>query len=217
MSPDAVARRPKRNPTLTARRSPLVVRGSSLVARITLPVTRRSLSAARCSLSAGPSLAPECTPLSPVASSLWGLTARRYAAAVSGSCDPPHPRRGQHHRLVRPEQVTWVCKPRGPPFFAHHLRRSLPADRRALPVDRCLPRNAGRRTKDVARRASPAVGRFVARRRSPTPNAQPDAHGTQAVARSPLFVARCPHHAARHPSFVVRSPLFVVRWPKFCS
>ena len=136
---------------------------------------------------------------------------------MSGSCDPPHPRRGQHHRLVRPEQVTWVCKPRGPPFFAHHLRRSLPADRRALPVDRCLPRNAGRRTKDVARRASPAVGRFVARRRSPTPNAPHDAHYTQVAARSPLFVARCPHHAARHPSFVVRSPLFVVRWPKSCS
>ena len=116
----------------------------------------------------------------------------------------------QHHRLVRPEQVTWVCKSCGPRFIARRLRRSLP-------VDRCTPRNAGRRTNDVARCASPVVGRPVARRRRTTPNAPHDAGRTQAAARGPLFVARCPHHAARHPSFVVRSPLFVVRWPKSCS
>jgi hypothetical protein len=137
-------------------------------------------------------------------------TACRYAVATSGSrilgavgCD-------QHHRLVRPEQVTWVCKSCGPRFIARRLRRSWP-------VDRCTPRNAGRRTNDVARCASPVVGRPVARRRRTTPNAPHDAGRTQAAARGPLFVARCPHHAARHPSFVVRSPLFVVRWPKSCS
>ena len=137
-------------------------------------------------------------------------TARRYAAALSGSCDPQRPCRGQHHRLVRPEQVTWVCKSCGPRFIARRLRRSLP-------VDRCTRPNAGRRTRGVARRASPVVGRLVARRRSTTTKAQPDAHGTQVAARGPWFVARCPHHAARHPSFVVRSPLFVVCWPKSCS
>ena len=155
----------------------------------------------------------------PVASSLVAScpTACRYAVATSGlrilgavGCD-------QHHRLVRTEQVNWVCKPRGPQFFAHHLHRSSPAGRRALPADRCTLPNAGRCTKGVARRASPVVGRPVARRRRTTPNAPHDAGSPQVAARGPLFVARCPHRAARHPSFVVRSPLFVVRWPKSCS
>ena len=128
LSPGAVARRPTHHTTLAVRRPLLVVRCSSLVARITLRVTRRSLFVARCSLSVGPSLAPECTQSLLVASSLWGLTACRYAVATSGAmilgvvgCD-------QHHRLVRPERER--------PSFSHVARCSPPRCSSPLPVER---------------------------------------------------------------------------------
>ena len=199
LSPGAVARRPTHHTTLAVRRPLLVVRCSSLVARITLRVTRRSLFVARCSLSVGPSLAPECTQSLLVASSLWGLTARRCAAAPSGLFDPPHPGCGRHHRLVRPERANRFCKPCGQRFFACHLRRSLPAGRCSLFADR--------RTQAVARRPSHAARRptLVACRRAPCRPTPPLA-AQRLVARRPRSsrVGRRSWFAARRSSPVVR-------------
>ena len=111
----------------------------------------------------------------------------------------------QHHRLVRPEQATWVCKPRGPQFFARYRRRSSPAGRRSLPAKRRPQSYEARRPTLDARRLALVACRRAPRRPTPLLAAQ------RIVARRAWVVARGSRLVVHHPLSVDRRPLFVDR------
>ena len=97
-------------------------------------------------------------------------TARRCAAAPSGSCDPQRPGCGQHHRLVGHARVNRRVAPRcSSPATRHHAARGHVARRR------------------VARSSSLATSMLVAVAR----------HSSLVARRSPL---RCPWNVARWPN-----------------
>ena len=214
LSPGAVARRPTHHTTLAVRRPLLVVRCSSLVARITLRVTRRSLFVARCSLSVGPSLAPECTQSLLVASSLWGLTARRYAAAPSGSTILGEVCRGQHHRLVRhargnPRLAPRRAPLRGPSFTgpSHRRRRSSLVQGKSTPVARGSSRVASPQIVEAARRASPRRSVFAEAPRCVVARRHTVGCGSCASPRRhAVLCLRKPRLARRLAAWCLRSP-----------
>ena len=197
---------PQHDAQHTTRRSRHTGRGSLSVVRRSLPASRYPspavccpLTAARCPLAQ--ILLPSVLSKSPVASSLWGLTARRYAAAVSGSCDPPHPGCGQHHRLVGHARVDRSFARRCPLLVARSPppRRSPPSRVAALPAVRRSPPRcsspllATRRSSLATRRSPLRCSLNVAR----WPN-------SCSSGRRSLLVARCrrspPAAAVQPPS-----------------